>query len=200
MRAQAPVIICLGDSLTAGYQSPTRGYPLPKETPYGHFLQLRLGAAARMRTSGVCGELTAQMLERFRRDVLDHHPYAASVLGGTNDLGWDLPPESILQNLVQMYDQAQQAGIRCVAMTVPSIRLGEGEHEHIVRRQLLNRLIQQACDARGMPCVDLFTATLEAGTLQLADAYCNDGLHLTTAGYELMATLAYDQAFRTWLS
>ena len=65
---------------------------------------------------------------------------------------------------------------------------------------MLNRLIKDACDVRAMPCIDLFTATVEAGTLRLAEVYCNDGLHLSTAGYELMATLAYDQAFRTWLS
>jgi hypothetical protein len=69
----------------AGYQSPTRGYPLSKETPYGPFLQVQLGAAARVLTNGICGELTAQIIERFACSVLDHQPYAVSILGGTND-------------------------------------------------------------------------------------------------------------------
>ena len=35
-------IICFGDSLTAGYQSPTHDIPYIRETPYGAFLQQRL--------------------------------------------------------------------------------------------------------------------------------------------------------------
>ncbi len=56
-----PLIICFGDSLTAGYQSPTPDSPQGRETPYGTFLQRHLGSTARVAISGVCGELTAEM-------------------------------------------------------------------------------------------------------------------------------------------
>ena len=118
-----PEIVCFGDSLTAGYQSPDRGHPFPRETPYGSFLQERLASRARVTVRGVCGELTGEMALRFRRDVLDHRPDSVVILGGTNDLGWNAEPPEIMRNLVKMHEQALHAGIQSVAVTVPSVRL-----------------------------------------------------------------------------
>ena len=78
-------IFCFGDSLTAGYQSPTIDSPQIQETPYGRFLQEMLGEMASVTVSGVCGELTGEMAMRFRQDVLDHAPSYVVILGGTND-------------------------------------------------------------------------------------------------------------------
>jgi lysophospholipase L1-like esterase len=206
MRTQPPslpVILCFGDSLTAGYQSPTFACPTVQETPYGAFLQERVGSAARVLVSGVCGELTGEMAMRFRRDVLARQPTFVVVLGGTNDLGWNAAPPEIMRNLVKMYELASAAGIRPVAVTVPSLRMaataGETEdlrgwvQQHISRRQALNALIAEYCVRRGVPCVDLFTVTCEPDTYQLAAPYSNDGLHLSTVGYRLLADLLYEQ-------
>ncbi|HZC68389.1 MAG TPA: SGNH/GDSL hydrolase family protein [Nitrospirales bacterium] len=188
-----PLIICFGDSLTAGFQSPTEECPDYQETPYGRFLAERLVDRARVQISGVCGELTAEMGERFERDVVRHRPAWVVTLGGTNDLGWNLQPVEIMRNLTTMYARAAKAGIRVVAVTVPSIR---GFDDHIPRRHDLNVLIAGSCVRRGLPCVDLFTATAEPGTHWLAASYSNDGLHLTTAGYDLLARLLYEQVFK----
>lgn len=188
-----PLIICFGDSLTAGFQSPTAECPDYQETPYGRFLADRLGDRVRVQTSGVCGELTAEMVERFDRDVVRHRPAWVVLLGGTNDLGWNLQPAEIMRHLTAMYERAAEAGIRVAASTVPSIR---GCDDHIARRHDLNALIADSCAHRSLPCVDLFTATAEPGTQRLAAPYSNDGLHLTTAGYDLLARLLYDQVFR----
>ena len=114
------LIICFGDSLTAGFQSPTAECPDYQETPYGRFLAERLGNRAQVQVSGVCGELTAEMVERFDSDVIRHRPAWVVILGGTNDLGWNLPPAEILRNLTAMYGRAAMAGIRVAAVTVPS--------------------------------------------------------------------------------
>ncbi|TLY22944.1 MAG: hypothetical protein E6K68_01725, partial [Nitrospirae bacterium] len=84
-----PLIVCFGDSLTAGFQSPTAECPDCQETPYGRFLAERLGDRGQVQISGVCGELTAEMVERFERDVVRHRPAWVVILGGTNDLGWN---------------------------------------------------------------------------------------------------------------
>jgi len=188
-----PVIICFGDSLTAGFQSPTAECPDCLETPYGRFLAERLRDRARVQISGVCGELTAEMVERFERDVVRHRPAWVVILGGTNDLGWNLQPAEILRNLTAMYERAAVAGIRVAAVTVPSIR---GFDDHIPRRHELNALIADSCARGNLPCVDFFTATAEPGTHRLAAPYSNDGLHLTTAGYDLLARLLYEQVFK----
>src|SRR5919199_1487125 len=96
------LIICFGVSLTAGYQSPTPGQPFVRETPYGGFLQELLGSRAQVAVSGICGELTGEMVLRFRRDVLQHAPGYVVILGGTNDLGRSARPEEIMRNLLKM--------------------------------------------------------------------------------------------------
>ncbi len=200
----SPLIICFGDSLTAGFQSPTPDHPHVREAPYGTFLQEMMGTTARVSISGVCGEVTGEMVMRFRQDVLPHTPSYVVILGGTNDLGWMADPADTMRNLLKMYELARRAGIEAVAVTVPSIRLGgapgggEGEQwlqEHIARRLALNGLISEYCASKPMACIDLFTATAEPGTLSLAAGYSNDGLHLTAEGYRCLAALLYGQVF-----
>lgn len=191
----SPLVVCFGDSLTAGFQSPTRDNPAGRATPYGDWLQERAGPAARVRVSGRCGELTGEMVLRFRQDVLDHTPRYVVILGGTNDLGWNAAPTEIMRNLVKLYELTRSVGAVPVPVTVPSIRVEDGTgpearawvDAHIERRRQLNGLIIQYAASKGISCVDLFQATMEPGSSQLAAAYSNDGLHLTTAGYRLFA-------------
>jgi lysophospholipase L1-like esterase len=200
---RASVIVCFGDSLTAGYQSPTVEYPQLRETPYGQFLQKRLGTSAQVLISGICGEVTSDMVRRFSHDVVRHAPAYVVILGGTNDLGWNAEPSAIMQNLRTMYEQARASGIVPVAVTVPSIRADAGDdlvpppwiQNHIARRRLLNQEIITYCEDAVISCVDLFAATAEPETGRLAEQYSNDGLHLTTMGYRRLADLLYDEVF-----
>ena len=48
-------IICFGDSLTAGFQSPTAEHPGGQETPYGRYLQEWLGPSIEIEISGLHG-------------------------------------------------------------------------------------------------------------------------------------------------
>ena len=194
--SRTPLIICFGDSLTAGFQSPTRDNPTGRETPYGQFLQSVLGRAGQVRISGVCGELTGEMVMRYRRDVLDHQPGYVPILGGTNDLGWNASPSEIMRNLATLYEQTLAMGSVPIPVTVPSIRVEDGPggtasqewiSEHLDRRSRLNRLIQEYAGSKGLACVDLFAATVEPQSGQLAEPYSNDGIHLTTAGYRRFA-------------
>lgn len=199
-----PLIVCFGDSLTAGYQTPRPAHPHGEETPYGQVLQERLGGRARVEISGICGEVTGEMLLRFRTAVLNRHPQTVIILGGTNDLGWNADPAEIMRNLTKMYELARAASILPVPVTVPSIRVEVGRDnpddaswlaEHIQRRQRLNGLIADYAGRKGLAYFDLFTATAEPDSLLLAEPYSNDGLHLTTSGYHLFGRLLYEQLF-----
>ncbi|TKB75055.1 MAG: hypothetical protein E8D46_03960 [Nitrospira sp.] len=197
-------ILCFGDSLTAGFQSPTAENPQGAETPYGRFLQELAGPSVLVSVSGICGELTGEMAMRFRSAVLAHQPAYVVILGGTNDLGWNAAPPDIMRNLLKMYELSAGAGIKPVPVTVPSIRVGddlrseEGRRwftDHLDRRRRLNELILCYAESKGLAAFDLFTATAEPGTLQLAAPYSNDGLHLTTIGYRLLAERLYQEVF-----
>ena len=177
-----------------------------QETPYGRFLQERLGSRGQVVVRGVSGELTCDMRKRFRRDVLDCAPAYVVVLGGTNDLGWNVEPQVILQNLKDMYERALNAGVQPVGMTVPSIRIETNTSQErtwvqrsIELRHELNRFILDSFSQWKMPCIDLFTATRETESHLLADRFSNDGLHLSTEGYQLIATLLWEQVFTEWV-
>jgi len=197
-------IVCFGDSLTAGFQTPTADNPQGVLTPYGRFLQELTGPAVRVSVSGVCGELTSEMAMRFRTAVLAHQPTHVVILGGTNDLGWNAEPADIMRNLLTMYELAAAAGVKPVPVTVPSIRVGddlrseEGRRwfaEHLERRRRLNGLIVRYADSQRLAAFDLFAATVESDSQQLADRYSNDGLHLTTEGYRLFADRLFQEVF-----
>ncbi|MGH9420917.1 MAG: GDSL-type esterase/lipase family protein, partial [Thermoanaerobaculia bacterium] len=186
------------------FQSPTADNPQGSETPYGRFLQELTGPAVRVSVSGVCGELTAEMAMRFRSAVLVHQPTHVVILGGTNDLGWNAVQADIMRNLLNMYELATAAGITPVPVTVPSIRVGDDLHseegrrwfaEHLDRRHQLNGLIVRYAETKRLAAFDLFAATIEPETQQLAARYSNDGLHLTTAGYRLIAERLYREVF-----
>lgn len=199
-----PLILCFGDSLTAGYQTPSPAHPHAEETPYGQVLQEWLGSRGRVEISGICGEVTGEMVLRFRSAVLNRRPQTVIILGGTNDLGWNADPSEIMRNLTKMYELARAASIVPIPVTVPSIRVEVGQNnpdavswlaDHIQRRQRLNTLIADYAGRKGGPYFDLFTATAEPDSLLLAEPYSNDGLHLTTRGYQLFGRLLYEQLF-----
>lgn len=210
MNAAAPLrIVCFGDSLTDGFQSPTRENPQGRSSPYGGWLREWMGESGDVSVTGICGELTAEMVHRFRRDALAGAPQYVVILGGTNDLGWNGAVADILRNLVTMYEQAHAAGSVPVPVTVPSLRVegmeGSPDAEawvrgHLDRRRELNGHILHYAADRGLPLIDLFTATAEPGTHLLAHEYSNDGLHLTTAGYRLFAELVWKQILQPVLS
>ena len=50
---------------------------------------------------GICGELTGEMVMRFRADVLADKPAWVLILGGTNDLGCNAAPAEIMRYAVE---------------------------------------------------------------------------------------------------
>lgn len=113
-----------------------------------------------------------------------------------------------------MYTAACQAGIQPVAITVPALRPpnrswhDQGEEQSpdpkqwawvqplIAHRIELNSLILEQCRSEQIPYMDFFTATAETPSGFLARRYSNDGLHLTTAGYTLLADLLWQAVFQ----
>ncbi|MCI4626479.1 MAG: GDSL-type esterase/lipase family protein [Candidatus Magnetoovum sp. WYHC-5] len=185
------LIITFGDSLTVGFQSPTMN-TWYTETPYAGFLSDMLNGKADILVKGINGELTEEMVERFERDVVSLKPHYVTILGGTNDIGWGVNVTKIMQNLFKIYKTAIDAHIKPVAITVPSLR----DYDPLIApRQLINDLIKKKCHELDIPVIDLFRATAEKGTNRLAMQYSNDGLHLSTAGYRLIAELLYNEIF-----
>lgn len=206
-------IVCFGDSLTLGYQSPSPRCPVVENIPYGAYLQEWLGEKGCVVVQGVCGETTQDMRLRFCDDVLAHGPQIVILLGGTNDLGCGISSEVILDNLRFFYEQAQTQNILPVAVTVPSLR-DEFERGHdfstgqvttaiveraIALRVILNQAIKELGRDCHFPVVDWFVETCDPKTQALAFQYSNDGLHLNTLGYRKLAELIWTQVLEDLL-
>lgn len=104
-----PVIVCLGDSLTAGDA-------VPPDQSYPSWLQRRLDAHGYrywVANAGVSGNRVADGLARLQRDVLDLHPAVVIVELGSNDPG-HTAPGAWRQGLSTIVARVQAAGARVV--------------------------------------------------------------------------------------
>lgn len=195
--------MALGDSLTVGENefelSDSNEY-----VSYPRYLEIlaqqhlnrhkdQSGVKVNVVNKGVCGELTAGMLERFSRDVVAERANCVIILGGTNDIGWNLDLSMIAHNLGVMYDAALSSGIMPVACTIPSIL---GLDESIPPRLSLNSIIRTQAARRSLAFVDLFAATADPQTNRLSEQYSADRLHLNGKGYERMAQCLFDNWLR----
>jgi lysophospholipase L1-like esterase len=193
------VIVAMGDSLTVGYQSSIGGEWV-ESIPYTTFLEkklLKMDQSQRKKlefklyNKGVSGELTGEMLARFDGDVMSVRPDFVIILGGSNDLGWGISPNEVFKNLVEIYEAASNSGIQIIACSVPSIL---GYDSLIPPRIALNDMIRTYCREKGKAFADLFRATADPKTNRLLDEYSNDGLHLSTCGYQEIADAIFEEA------
>ncbi len=198
--------VALGDSLTVGFQSFNPDGSFLEDAPYTHFLEQIIADArkqfksipeVRFLNRGINGDLTEGMLRRFERDVTAVKTNYVIILGGSNDLGWDLPLEKVFYNLRQIYATSTEHGIRPIACTVPSIL---GFDSLIPQRLKLNELIKRHCSEQEILCADTFQATVDPQTKRLLEVYSNDGLHLSTAGYKKLAETVFQEAVKKILS
>ena len=70
---------------------------------------------------GISGQVTAQMLVRFRPDVLNLHPKVVVILAGTNDIARNdkyVPVEHIAGNIISMVELAQAHGIKPIILSI----------------------------------------------------------------------------------
>lgn len=187
--------VAMGDSLTVGF-IPARLANQPytdllKEYVDNFLKGLGRKDAVQIRiiNRGVNGDLTSNMLVRFRKDVVEMKPDYVIILGGSNDIGWGFPVQDIFSNLQRMFKTAIDEGIKPVGCTVPSIL---GWDEGMPSRLELNRLVMNFCYTKKVPCVDLFTATCDPETKRLRSDYSSDGLHLNISGYRKIADTIFE--------
>lgn len=140
--------------------------------------------------TGVPGDLTSDMLERFERDVVEQKPNYVIIMGGANDIGWNLEVDQIFLNLKNVFDLAESHRIEPVACAVPSIL---GFDDLIPPRISLNSMIREEAKRRNLAFVDLFTATADAKTRRLSQRYSGDGLHLNTEGYQRLGEIIFSE-------
>lgn len=112
-RAETPVILVFGDSISAGYGL------ADVEQGWVELLKTRLraqGYGYQVVNASVSGETTAGGLARLPRALELHHPKIAVIELGGNDGLRALPIPQMRANLEQMIDLAQAAGAKVLLL------------------------------------------------------------------------------------
>lgn len=139
---------------------------------------------------GISGQVSSQMLCRFRPDVINLHPKAVVILSGTNDIAENngyITNENIFNNIVSMCELAKANGIvPIICSVIPcDIYLWREEVEPVGRIKDLNSRLAEYAKKNGYEYVDYYSA-LDDGKGALKPGYSNDHCHPTPEGYDVM--------------
>ena len=143
---------------------------------------------------GISGQTTAQMLVRFRQDVVELQPKLVVILAGTNDLAGNTGLSSlkmIEDNFESMDEIAKANGIKVILASVLPVsdypwRRGLHPAEKVKE---LNAWLKSYAAKRGDVYLDYYSAMTNAEG-GLDQKLASDGVHPTAAGYAIMAPLA----------
>lgn len=143
---------------------------------------------------GISGQTTAQMLLRFRQDVIALHPAAVVVLAGTNDIAGNTGLTSlpmIEDNLRSMTELARAHRIRVILASVLPVSDYPWHRglQPAGKVRALNAWIKAYAASSGAIYLDYHGALANAQGGMNPDL-ASDGVHPTTAGYAVMAPLA----------
>ena len=182
-------IVCHGDSLTEGSEL-DGGYT------WTHLVENKL--QVEVVNSGIGGDTSGGLLARFDQDVIRHKPEMVIILGGTNDLWWDLDIKLILANIFAMACQAQfHRIVPVVGLPLPlymeNIRQQDmmepigGWDNCIPKLADLVASLASAAKASDIASLDFYHPFLDDGGAVQGKYYLADGLHPNKQGHRLMA-------------
>lgn len=194
-------IVALGDSLIYGYGDPegggwverSRRHYLNPDYP-GHVIY-NLG----IRGDGV--HQVSQRLEqefRLRGELRNRHPDLIILSVGVNDsahLGKSegrlyTPIETFEQEMRHLLQQAQQL---CRVLFVGMVPVNEKQMPFLdcfyykrATQYRYKELTRIACEARGIPYLDIFDLWMQRGNDWIVRHLCTDGLHPNVQGYQAL--------------
>jgi acyl-CoA thioesterase-1 len=171
-----PVVVMLGDSLTAGYELDAKA-ALPDAV--GRVLAMR-GVKARLVNAGVSGATSGDGLESYDFSVAGQHPDLLIVALGANDFLQNLPVETPAKNLSAIVEKAQAARLPVALM---GISVPDAVKVTSEREAAYAKLWTGVAKAHAIPVLQDMLAPIHGK----ADLLLGDGIHPTEKGVEAMA-------------
>ncbi|HZY64087.1 MAG TPA: SGNH/GDSL hydrolase family protein [Edaphobacter sp.] len=142
---------------------------------------------------GIGGQTSAQMLVRFRQDVIDLHPAVVVILEGTNDVAGNtgpMTPKMSEDNWRSMVELAKANNIRVVLTSItPSTHFPWRPEMHpaeAIRQR--NAWLKQYSASHDLVYVDFYPVLANAEGGMKPDLTV-DGVHPNKKGYDAMAPL-----------
>jgi lysophospholipase L1-like esterase len=143
---------------------------------------------------GIGRQASAQMLVRFRQDVISLKPRAVVIEAGSNDIGGAMGTATrgtFADNIMSMTELARANGIRVVLASIPPV-CDCYRNQTALRSQMriadFNAWLKRYAAETGSVYLDYHSALAEGRNLK--QELTHDGLLPNDAGYGLMAPLA----------
>lgn len=172
-----------GDSITEIY---------PLENMYSDYTAT---TGQKVYNSGISGQTSCELLDRFDSTVLELKPKTLILLVGTNDIGSGIPADKICRNITAMIEKTQKIcpNARIILETVYPI------NEHMDKKQdmqmvgtrtnkavkELNKLLKDTAKSHNIEFLDL-TDILSDENGDFNREYTYDGLHPSEKGFEVI--------------
>ena len=129
---------------------------------------------------GIAGDTASGILDRLQ-EVIERRPKIVFVMVGTNDIGLQVPPETLLGNLREIVTKLRDASITPIAQSI-LVRGGWLQADNATIAAV-NADWAAFCAAQSVRFLDLNASLAVNG--RLPDTMTYDGVHLTAAAYRL---------------
>lgn len=143
---------------------------------------------------GISGQTTAQMLVRFRQDVIALKPRLVHIMAATNDIAGNTGAATMATvqgNIETMAELARAHGIKVILASVPPAAAfpWSPDMRPVPQVRALNAWLQGYARRNGFVFVDYYAA-LATKDGAMKPGLASDGVHPTPAGYAVMRPLA----------
>lgn len=145
---------------------------------------------------GIENQTTAQMLVRFRQDVVELQPKVVVIQGGLNDLAGASGPGTdgtVADNLLSMIDIAKQHGIRAViASLTPTRDLNANQGARMLADRIVeaNETLRDVAKDTGSVYLNYYSVLVDPATRQMKKNLSAGGVIPNDSGYAAMAPQA----------
>ncbi len=173
----APNSVLMGDSITEGWFATDPGF-FTKNNFVGR---------------GISGQVTSQMLLRFREDVIKLKPKRVIILAGTNDIAENQGPislDKVFGNIVSMAELAKANNIKVILCSVlPAYDFPWRKDMQPADKVIaLNKMIKDYAQKNHITYVD-YHSVLKDEKNGLPKEIAEDGIHPNKLGYEKMEAI-----------
>ena len=186
---ERPLIVCMGDSITAGYGVYT------EDEMYSAYLQELLGDRARVTAYGTPGE-TLREAAVYRSPALDADADIVLLQFGTNDASPALfraeDFRAAAEKLLDTHIEALGAE-NVVFLLPPCVYPADGDIASfgmsVEKLDEVRTILTEVCASKGVAIVDLYAVTVDH------PEWFPDGVHPTADGNKAIAEAIYDTLF-----
>jgi lysophospholipase L1-like esterase len=197
LQALARKIICLGDSITYGYNLAVGELPYPAQLQA--LLLSRFGVTATVINSGVSGKRTDELFALLDQIVFQYHSpmerdSVVVIEAGPNDIAQGVPAATIITNLKNLCASCRLFGLDVVLMTIPPVVGTESAAQTTVNNWVRAHAVQ---DGFALAIVDLYRQDDGYGDLtDAANHLPGDAVHPDEGGDGIIANRTADVVVR----